>query len=52
MELHIEEDSGRGFLPQQDKSPVSEGGLYKVSLTKIRLQRVFLAHDNQSRPDL
>jgi hypothetical protein len=34
MELHIEEDSGPGFLLQQEKSPVSEGGLYKVSLTK------------------
>jgi hypothetical protein len=34
MELHIEEDSGPGFLLQQEKSPASEGGLYKVSLSK------------------
>lgn len=34
MELHIEEDSGPGFLLQQEKSRVSEGGPYKVSLTK------------------
>jgi hypothetical protein len=36
MELHIEEDSGPGFLLQQEKSPASEGGLY------------FLAHDNHT----
>lgn len=36
MELHIEEDSGPGFLLQQEKSPASEGGLY------------LFAHDNHA----
>jgi hypothetical protein len=34
MELYIEEDSGPGLLLQQEKSLVSEGGLYKVTLTE------------------
>jgi hypothetical protein len=34
MELHIEEDTGPGFLLQQE-SPVSEGGLDRVSLRTI-----------------
>jgi len=41
MELHIEEDSGPGFLLQQEKSPVWEGGLYKVSLTKADYRGFF-----------
>ena len=45
MELHIEEDSGPGFLLQQEKSPVSEGGLYKVSLTTITHANLFCARE-------
>ena len=43
MELHIEEDTGPGFLLQQEKSPVSEGGPYKISLTTITHPNSFCA---------
>lgn len=39
--MHIEEDSGPGFLLRQEKSPLSEGGLYKVSLTKSDYRGLF-----------
>jgi hypothetical protein len=43
--LHIEEDSVPGFLLQQEKSRVSEGGPYKVSLTTITHPNLFCARE-------
>jgi hypothetical protein len=45
MELHIEEDRGPGFLLQPEKSPVSESGLYKVTLTTITHPNSFCARE-------
>jgi hypothetical protein len=51
MELHIEADSGPGFLLPQEKSPASEGGLCKVSLTKSDY-RGFFSLTTITHPDL
>jgi hypothetical protein len=44
-EWNCEEDSGPGFILQQEKSPVSEGGLYKISLTTITHPNLFCARE-------